>query len=115
MAYGSLTNPEADHVGTLPRSPSDMVPIATDRVTQCQMPGTKERVQAVIARTFNLSPDQATDDLRMGNPPSWDSVGHMGLILELEDEFGITFPTYEVANLQSVDEIVRAIATRQAS
>jgi acyl carrier protein len=76
---------------------------------------TEQRVQAVIARTFNLTPDDASGELRMGNPPSWDSVGHMGLILELEDEFGVTFPTYEVANLQTASDIVRAINTYQPS
>lgn len=79
------------------------------------MPDMRERVRDVFMRTFNLSPEQAAGDLRMGNPASWDSVGHMGLILELEDEFSITFPTYEVAQLQSLDDIVRAVAARQTS
>ena len=70
------------------------------------------RVGKVIARTFQLADTGDSSEFRMGNPPSWDSVGHMGLILELEDEFGITFPTYEVATLQTVPDIVRAIRAK---
>ena len=75
----------------------------------------EQRVREVIARTFNVPPGSAPADLRMGNPTSWDSVGHMGLVLELEDEFGITFPTYELANMQSVPDIVRAVTSRANS
>ena len=75
----------------------------------------EERVRRVIGRTFQIEPSATPGELRMGNPPSWDSVGHMGLILELEDEFGLTFPTYEVANLQTAAAIVSAVARHTGS
>ena len=67
------------------------------------------RVRAVIARTFQLSADQARGDLRMGSTPQWDSMGHMSLVMDLEQEFGVQFPSFELAELQSVDAIVAAL------
>ena len=67
------------------------------------------RVRAVIARAFQLSEADAQGDLRMGGLPQWDSMGHMMLVMELEGEFGVTFPSFELAELQSVDAIVAAL------
>jgi len=50
----------------------------------------------------------------MGNPLRWDSLGHMDLIFNLENEFGIMFPTHEVAELQSVPSIVSAVSAHYA-
>ena len=71
------------------------------------------RVRNVIARMFQLSPQEAEGELRMGNPPSWDSLGHMELILQLEKEFGLRFPNFAIAELVSVPAIVTAIKTSE--
>jgi acyl carrier protein len=69
----------------------------------------EERVRRIIRETFQLSPREAQGELGMGNPSSWDSLGHMGLVLEIEKEFGLTFPNFVIADLVSVPAIVRAI------
>jgi acyl carrier protein len=66
-------------------------------------------VREVIARVFQLSLTDAQGDLRMGNPPQWDSMGHMQLVMELESAFGVTFPTYAMADLMNVAAIRQAI------
>jgi acyl carrier protein len=71
--------------------------------------GMEERVRQVIARAFGLSSQESRGDLRMGGLPRWDSMGHMQLIIEIEKEFGLTFPTYEIAELLSTDAIIKAV------
>jgi acyl carrier protein len=71
-----------------------------------------ERVRAVVRNTFRLSAAQAAGDLRIGAPPQWDSIGHMQLLLEIENEFGLRFPTHTIASLTSIDFIVHAIKMR---
>ncbi|MND08480.1 hypothetical protein D3C83_311020 [compost metagenome] len=46
----------------------------------------------------------------MGTIPQWDSMGHMTLILALEQEFGVAFESYQIADLTSVPAIVAALA-----
>lgn len=68
------------------------------------------RVRGVIARSFQLPDDVARGDLRMGTLPQWDSMGHMTLVVDLENEFGVQFPSFELAELQDVDAIAAALA-----
>lgn len=68
-----------------------------------------ERVRKVIAETFRLSHEEAQSDLRMGSPSNWDSLGHMGLVMEIEKEFGLQFPNFVIAELVSAPAIVRTI------
>jgi acyl carrier protein len=72
----------------------------------------EERVRAVIARTFRLSEEAATGDLRMGNPPAWDSLGHMGLVAAFEQEFDVRFPGHVLPELVSVPAIMDAVNTQ---
>ncbi len=76
---------------------------------------TERRVRSVIARVFELTEGEAGGDLRMGSVPRWDSMGHMELIVEIENEFGVTFPTFAIAELTGVAEIVRAIDAQKGS
>ncbi len=66
------------------------------------------RVRETLARVFQLSAAEA-GDLRMGLHPLWNSMGHMQLIVELEKEFGLRFPTYEIAELLSTEAIIKAV------
>ena len=40
-------------------------------------------------------------DLKYQDVPAWDSVGHMGLISELEDAFDIQFETDDIVDFNS--------------
>lgn len=65
------------------------------------------RVRNAIARALGL---QSTSSLPllMGVTPGWDSMGHMRVVLEIEQELGITFPTYVLPRLLDVPAILRA-------
>ena len=67
------------------------------------------RVRGIIARTFSLKAEDASGSLRMGAVPGWDSMGHMDLVVELEKEFGVRFPTPRIADLVDVDSICRTM------
>jgi acyl carrier protein len=71
------------------------------------------RVRSIIGDVFNLTSEEAKDNLQIGNPPQWDSIGHMQLLVRIEDEFGLRFPTYAIADLINVEAIVAAIETQK--
>jgi acyl carrier protein len=66
-----------------------------------------QKVRAVIVETFELSSDEALSELRFGKVPGWDSVGHVRLVVELEEQFGMSIPTYLLPEILDVDSIVR--------
>ena len=64
-------------------------------------------VRDVIVKTFKLSSEDSRCELRMGSVPGWDSLGHMRLVVELEEELGVSFPAYLLPEILDVDSIVR--------
>ena len=73
----------------------------------------EKRVRSTIVRTFGLPPRAAAGELRMSDPPAWDSLGHMGLVAALEKEFGVRFPGYVLPELIDVQSIIRQLAKQQ--
>jgi acyl carrier protein len=57
-----------------------------------------KRVMAAVLRVpeAQIGPDTSTDTL-----PTWDSLRHMNLVLALEQEFGVSIPDEDAANLSS--------------
>lgn len=67
------------------------------------------RIAETISRALGLPPAAAPAPLRMGSTPGWDSMGHMAVVLELEREFGKSFPSYRLPDLVDVPSIAKAI------
>ncbi len=47
--------------------------------------------------------------LAMGATPGWDSIGHMNVVIEVEAEFGVSFPAYRLPELADVPAIARIL------
>lgn len=82
------------------------------------MAGDREAVAAgvaeVFARVLKVDVRGADADIRLGGHPAWDSVGHIDLVLAVEAAFGVAFASYEIPELASVAQIVRAVEQRVA-
>lgn len=57
-----------------------------------------KQVMAVVLKVDASSINEASS---MDNIKTWDSLGHMNLILALEDEFKITIPDEDAGNISS--------------
>jgi acyl carrier protein len=57
-----------------------------------------KQVMAAVLRVpqAEIGPDSSTDTI-----PAWDSLRHMNLVLALEQEFGVSIPDEDAANLSS--------------
>lgn len=62
-----------------------------------------EKYTKVFTDTFSISAEQ-TVGLEYQAIPEWDSVGHMGLIAELEDAFDIMFDTDDIIDFSSFEK-----------
>jgi acyl carrier protein len=65
-----------------------------------------DRVQALLADAIQVQPEMVTPDLAFGDLPEWDSLGHMEVMLRLEEQFGIAMDADLIAQLVSVPDIV---------
>lgn len=60
-----------------------------------------EDVRRVFANALDLPPNTDIETLEIGKNPNWDSIGHMALVAELEDRFGIMLETDDIVAMSS--------------
>ena len=72
-----------------------------------QAAGLEQRVPVLLAEAFAVQQAEITPDLAFGDLPQWDSMGHMELMMLLEEQFGIEISTETIAELVSVPAIVQ--------
>ena len=65
------------------------------------------QVQALLAEAIQVPPELVTADLAFGDLPQWDSLGHMEVMLRLEEQFGVAIDTDTIAQLISIPEICK--------
>jgi acyl carrier protein len=66
-----------------------------------------EYVQAVLAEAIQVPQELVTTKLSFGDLPQWDSLGHMEVMMRLEEHFGIEINADTIAALISVPEICK--------
>lgn len=65
----------------------------------------REQVRALLAETIQVPAELVTPDLAFGDLPQWDSLGHMEIMMRLEEEFGVEIDADIIAELVSIPEI----------
>jgi len=64
-----------------------------------------QQVQAVLVEALKVEPELVTLELAFGDIPQWDSMGHMEVMMLLEENFGVEINPDTIATLVSVPEI----------
>jgi acyl carrier protein len=72
----------------------------------------EERVKQIMADIFDINPKKINKSTSMDNVDSWDSLKHINLILELEQEFKISLDTKEIESMLSFDDILKTLKMR---
>lgn len=63
----------------------------------------------VLADVFGVPRAELGEATSRDDIPEWDSVGHLNLMLALEEAFGVTFSVDEMAELVSVEAIAKKV------
>jgi acyl carrier protein len=63
------------------------------------------RIQGILADALQVPQEQISPELAFGDLPEWDSMGHMEVIMRLEESFGIEVNADTIAGLTSVPAI----------
>ena len=69
------------------------------------------KVKAVMSREWNINIDDIPDDVEINQFKSWDSLGHISLILALQKEFEFDLSPDLVQNLMSLKSIVSYLSS----
>ena len=71
-----------------------------------------EKVTEIAADVFGEDDLVLEDETTAADVEKWDSLTHLALMSELEDEFDITFTMGEVQSLKNVGELVDIIVAK---
>jgi acyl carrier protein len=60
-----------------------------------------KKYKETFIKVLSIAEDTVTDGLEYNSVPEWDSLGHMNLIAEIENVFGISMETDDIINLST--------------
>jgi len=61
----------------------------------------KKKYIETFIKTLSIKSDKFNEDIKYNEIDEWDSIGHMTLISELEENFSITFETDDIIDFSS--------------
>lgn len=76
-------------------------------------PSTSDRVTRIVAAVFQLSVASIGSGTGSATVEAWDSLGHLNLMLALEQEFGRPFSIEEMGAMTTVGHIVNVLDGRE--
>lgn len=68
-----------------------------------------DRLRRVFVESLALSPDFDADTIRLYETPGWDSMGHMTLVVAIEDEFDVELDPDQIIEMDSFEVAVRTL------
>ena len=74
----------------------------------------ESRVKAIIVEKFGVSESEVTSEANFTNDLSADSLDRVELIMEIEDEFGISIPEDQAEKIATVGDAVKFVEEKVA-
>ena len=74
----------------------------------------KERLVPIFEKVFDVDADEFKPELTPEDVLRWDSLGHMTLVMELEDAFGVHFEVDEITEMTSAGKIIEMLQAKVA-
>ena len=72
----------------------------------------EEQLKLLFANILNIEKNKIDNDLKMGDIPNWDSLGHLNLITAIEEEFNIFISNDEILELNSFEKFHDFLITK---
>jgi acyl carrier protein len=71
-----------------------------------------ETVRGVISENLDVPVESVRSDSKASDFSAWDSVQHLVLVMDVEQKFDCKFSLEEIAEMNSVERIVKAVEKR---
>jgi acyl carrier protein len=76
------------------------------------MTETEDRLLDILSKVLLIEKNEIRDDLRRKEFEPWDSMAHLLLVSEIENEFEIFFEDEEIVDIWTVDDL-KALLTKK--
>ncbi len=67
-------------------------------------------IKVIMARIFEVRPEEITDKTRRRELERWDSLSHLALLVALQEEFHIEIPQDQALEMETLEDIKRAVS-----
>ncbi len=71
-----------------------------------------ERLAAIFEKVFSIETDDFSPELTPEDVLRWDSLGHMNLVAELEETFGVQFEVDEITEMTTAGRIIEILRAK---
>lgn len=68
-----------------------------------------DKVKKIVISVLNISEDQFTEDLAIGDIPEWDSINHVMLIQQIEEDFDISIDVTDAIDIEDFFDIISTL------
>lgn len=65
-----------------------------------------DKVKSIMANVFRTDIENITDEMKQKDVSFWDSLRHLNLIVELEEQFEISFEPEEIAEMITFKKVI---------
>ena len=69
----------------------------------------KEQIKKIMSKVFEIESSLVNDEISQKNTGQWDSLNHLNLIVEIEEEFGVSFSPEQIGSMTSLKIILDEI------
>jgi acyl carrier protein len=71
-----------------------------------------DELNGIIATVFQVPAESVPDGATAETVPNWDSIGHLNLVMALEERYAVRFTLEEIMAMRDVATIRRIVAER---
>ena len=64
-----------------------------------------ESLRRIFVEIFGIPPSAYSDSLSYEDTREWDSLGHLDMVMAIQEEFGVEFEVDEVMDMENVGKI----------
>ena len=69
----------------------------------------KEQIKKIMTEVLEIESSLVNDEISQKNTGQWDSLSHLNLIVEIEEEFDISFTPEQIGSMTSLEIILDEI------
>ena len=72
----------------------------------------KSKVLEIVAQVCDTDVANVTLESTIGDFPAWDSMGHLTILQQVEEELEVSFEPEEMMDLEDVNDIIKAVEAK---
>ena len=66
----------------------------------------EDEIKTVVVNQLKIDESVYNEDLAAGDIPEWDSLGHVNLLMAVEEHFQVSFDVADAVDIESIADLI---------